>query len=133
MMKHFLAALLSIILAILIGSLNYLITEKQDRKYIVWLHIASPLTGFILLWISNSIIYQSFKYGLFFCLPWGFLYWIYYDFTLGYLLTGKIFHIGTTGIDKYSRKIFPNGAHYAFFKAIWGLVLWGTINHYYTL
>ena len=83
--------------------------------------------------VNKLFLYGLNIYSFAFMIPWGFVYWLFYDWTLGLLLTGNIFHVGTTGIDKYLISIFQDGVQYSFMKAIMALLTWSGVNYFYTL
>ncbi len=49
----------------------------------------------------------------------GMLYWAVFDCVIGYLLTGSIWHIGTTGWDVLFEQMFYNGWTFLGFKLFW--------------
>lgn len=46
----------------------------------------------------------------------GFLFWQLHDSIIGYGLTKNIFHLGTTGSDKWFSAVFQNGKTFAFIR-----------------
>ena len=50
---------------------------------------------------------------------------IAHDCSVGYYLTGKIFHLGSTGWDAKIKKIFQSGRGWFIFKMFWLFILSG--------
>jgi hypothetical protein len=121
-MKNTTAIILSITAAIIIGVANYFIIESHNREWLLWLHIVSPIVGAITVWLISYLKAGLNIYSVLYMIPFGFFYWIFYDWTLGFLLTGSIWHIGTTGIDVHLRQIFINGFGLFVFKLFWGVL-----------
>ena len=130
-MKNVTEILLSIFAAILIGIANYFYIESIDREWSLPLHIISPVIGAISVWLI-SLKRAGFNwYSLLFMIPYGFVYWIFYDWTLGVLLTGSIWHIGTTGLDVFFRQVFINGFGLFVFKFIWAVLSLSIVDRLY--
>ncbi|HKK43086.1 MAG TPA: hypothetical protein VJ963_11800 [Bacteroidales bacterium] len=49
----------------------------------------------------------------------GLVYWSVFDCLIGYLLTGSIWHIGTTGWDVWFENVFQNGRTFLIVKLGW--------------
>ena len=92
-------------------------------------------------WHKAGFIYQVFIYSGFSILlsvltgelwSWPFImiigcisYWAVFDCTIGKLLAGSYWHIGTTGFDAKMELIFGSGKAYLLFKLIWLLLASG--------
>jgi hypothetical protein len=120
--RHYKRTLISMLAAILLGLPNWLMVEEASRNWLFDLHIITPVIAFAVLWFIGYTKTGLNWYSLLFIVPYGFAYWLIYDWTLGFLLTGNIFHLGTTGIDVFFARVFQNGFQLSLVK-IMGYIL----------
>jgi hypothetical protein len=125
----------SIILAVIIAFCSVQYTESINREYSSIQHIIVFIIGALSI-LGVGIWKAGFNiYSFLYMIPYGFAYWIFFDFTTGYLLTKNIWHIGTTGVDKYFAQVFINGIGFFVFKLFWfflSLTIVNRLFYYYS-
>lgn len=127
-MKNIKYISLTFIFSIIVAILNYYYIESINRLYSLPQHVITFAIGVIIVYFI-SLSKSGFNiYSLLYMIPFGFAYWIPYDITLGILLTGNPWHLGTTGIDVYFTQIFINGFGFFIFKLFWFLLSLTIIN-----
>jgi hypothetical protein len=127
-MKNLKYILLSILLAIIIAFCSVQYTESINREYSVIQHIIVFIIGALSVW-GIGIWKAGFNiYSVLYMIPFGFMYWIFFDFTTGYLLTKSIWHIGTTGTDIFFKNVFQSGKGLFIFKLFWFFLSLSIVN-----